>query len=207
LVVVSSSSEVIRGALALDPTSFRALSDHPGLALQVVLAAGFSREIAQGFILFINRVSPLRFLLTLLVQTLLFSIGFLVWAGVTWLVTHGLFRNPVTLATLARALGLAYAPQLFSFLGVLPYLGVPLLTLLSLWSAVAFVVGIHAVTGLGIWSCFTALVGGWLVTQLLERTAGQPVMALGQQLLDRAAGVTVITDWPQLQELLRTGRR
>lgn len=202
-----SSSEVIRGALALDPASFRALGDHPGLALQVLLAAGLSREIAQGFILFINRVSPLRFLLTLVVQTLLFTAGFLVWAGVTWLVTRGLFRNPVSLAALARALALAYAPQLYGFLGVLPYLGVPLLTLLSLWSAVAFVVGLHAVTGLGMWSCFTALMGGWLLTQLLERTAGQPVIALGQQLLDRAAGVPLISDRPRLQALLRAGRR
>jgi hypothetical protein len=200
-------SEVIPGALALDPASFRSLRARPGLGLPLVLAAGLSREIAQGFILFINRVTPLRFLLTLLVQTLLFAVGFLVWALSTALVAQLVFRNPVPLTLVVRALALAYAPQLLSFLGVLPYLGVPLLSLLSLWTAIAFVVGLHAVTGLGSWSAFSCLVGGWLVSQLLERTAGQPVIALGQQLLDRAAGVAVVSDWPRLQALLRAGRR
>jgi hypothetical protein len=204
---VVSFSEVIPGALALDPASFRALRELPGLGLPLVLAAGLSREIAQGFILFINRVTPLRFLLTLLVQTLLFAVGFLVWALSTALVAQLVFRNPVPLALVVRALALAYAPQLLSFLGVLPYLGVPLLSLLSLWTAIAFVVGLHAVTGLGSWSAFSCLVGGWLVSQLLERTAGQPVIALGQQLLDQAAGVAVVSDRPRLQALLRAGRR
>ena len=43
--------------------------------------------------------------------------------------------------TLIRALGIAHAPQLLAFLGALPYLGVPILTLLSLWTAIGFVVG------------------------------------------------------------------
>jgi hypothetical protein len=89
---------------------------------------------------------------------------------------------------------------LLAFLGALPYLGVPWLNLLSFWTAIAFVVGLVDATGLAPWSVFSALVAGWFVMHALQRSAGQPVMRLGNWLLDRAAGRPVLREKRQLRQ-------
>ena len=201
-------SAVIGGVLRLRPEAFRDISGTGPwgvTGLWIALLAGFSQAIGHAFILFVNRVRPLRFLLSLVVEALLFAMGFLVWALTTWLVTQFVFGVPVPLVATVRVLGVAHAPQLLGFLGALPYLGVPWLTLLSLWTALAFVVGLVAMTGLEPWSAFAALLIGWLVMHGLQRSAGRPVMRLGRWLLDRAAGVPVVSGGRSLQDLLAAG--
>jgi hypothetical protein len=79
---------------------------------------------------------------------------------------------------------------------------VPWLTLLSLWTAIAFVVALVELAGLGAWQAFAALLGGWLVMLLLQRRAGQPLMRLGRALLNRTAGVQLVRDRRALRALL-----
>jgi len=198
-------ASVVGGALRLQAEAFRDVQ-YPGPAeavgLWIALVAGFSQAIGQAFILFVNRVRPLRFALCLLVEALLFLLGFLAWALSTWLVIRLLFAYPITPLPVVRALGVAHAPRLLGFLGALPYLGVPWLNVLSFWTAIAFVVGLVDVTGLAPWSVFTALVAGWLVMHALQRSAGLPIMRLGTWLLDRAAGTPMVREKQRLRQLL-----
>lgn len=201
------AAAVILAALRLQPQAFvgsggGAASDGPGLA--IALAAGLSQGVGQAFILFVNRVRPLRFALSLLLEALLFTAGLLFWAASTWLVARLGFGVVLPLPLLIRALGVAHAPQLFAFLGALPYLGAPWLQLLSLWTALAFVVGFVAVTGLGAPQAFLCLVGGWLAMHAAQRTAGQPIAAFGRRLQNKAAGVPLARG-RALQTLLRDG--
>jgi hypothetical protein len=199
---------VIGGVLVLRPEAFRdVLGTGPWgvTGFWIALMAGFSQAVGHAFILFVNRVRPLRFLLSLVVEAVLFALGFLGWAFTTWLVMRLCFGVPAPLVATVRVLGMAHAPQLLGFLGALPYLGVPWLTLLSLWTALAFVVGLVAMTGLEPWSAFAALVIGWMVMHGLQRSAGRPVMRLGRWLLDRAAGVPVVSGGRSLQDLLAAG--
>jgi cation transport regulator ChaB len=134
----------IASALQLRTDAFAGLgagATPEGAGLWIALAAGFSQAIGQAFILFVNRVRPLRFALSLLLEALLFAVGFLFWAVSTWLVARLGFGLAVPLPLLIRALGIAHAPQLLAFAGALPYLGAPWLRLLSLWTALAFEVG------------------------------------------------------------------
>jgi hypothetical protein len=199
----------IASALQLRPDAFAGLGagavpEGPGL--WIALAAGFSQAIGQAFILFVNRVRPLRFALSLLLEALLFAIGFLFWAASTWLVAGLAFGVAEPLPLVIRALGIAHAPQLLAFAGALPYLGAPWLRLLSLWTALAFEVGFVAVTGLSGPQAFVCLVGGWLGMHAVQRTAGQPLVALGRSLQNRAAGVP-LQRGRDLETLLRAGPR
>jgi hypothetical protein len=201
--------EVIGGALRFDADTYlnaATIGPLSRIGIAIALLAGLSQAVGQAFILFVNRVRPLRFLISLLTEALLFLGGFLVWATSTWLVAWLIFGAKVPVLVMIRALGIAHAPQLLAFLGALPYLGVPILTLLSLWTAIGFVVGVVAITNLSIWSGFASLVVGWWLTNALQRTAGQPVMALGRALLDRAAGVPLIKDGRRLERMLRNGQ-
>jgi hypothetical protein len=200
---LAAFSTVVGGALRLKAEAFRDVQyagPTGAVGIWIALLAGFSQAIGQAFILFVNRVRPLRFALCLLVEALLFLLGFLAWALSTWLVIRLLFAYPITPMPVIRALGVAHAPRLLAFLGALPYLGVPWLNLLSFWTAIAFVVGLVDATGLAPWSVFSALVAGWFVMHALQRSAGQPVMRLGNWLLDRAAGRPVLREKRQLRQ-------
>jgi hypothetical protein len=201
-------TELVGPTLRLDPEGFRLLSGGAVPAwwgVLIALLAALSQGIGHAFILFVNRVTPIRFALSLVVEAILLVLGFLFWALSTWLVARLAFGVAVAPSAIVLALGVAHAPQLLAFLGALPYLGVPWLTLLSLWTAVAFVVALVEVAGLGTWEAFAALLGGWLVMLLLQRRAGQPLMRLGRGLLNRTAGVDLVHNRRAVRDLLASG--
>jgi hypothetical protein len=208
LAVMNPFPDLVDHTLRLHPDAFRMIGTGQVAAwwgILIALLAGLSQGIGHAFILFVNRVTPVRFALSLVVEAILLVAGFLFWALSTWFVARLAFAAEVRPATVVLALGVAHAPQLLAFLGALPYLGVPWLTLLSLWTAVAFVVALVEVAGLGTWEGFIALVGGWLVMLLLQRRAGQPLMRLGRGLLNRTAGVQLVHDRRALREMLTSG--
>ncbi|NJR41559.1 MAG: hypothetical protein HC767_01730, partial [Akkermansiaceae bacterium] len=167
------------GALSLNSEAFKQMQMLPGgsqVALLIALTAGFSQAIGQGIVLFTNRVKPLRFFLSLLIAAILFAFSYVFWALSTWVASLLLFRGDLRLTLLVsiiRTLGLSYAPLAFSFLVAIPYLGVPISTVLSIWSFLAFLAGLKAALGLSIWQAFGCGVLGWIVFESLQRTIGR----------------------------------
>ncbi|UBF30025.1 CAAX protease (plasmid) [Kovacikia minuta CCNUW1] len=175
------------------------------LAISVVLLAGLSLAVGQGIILFINRVQPTRFVFTLLVNAILYLFEFLFLVLSTWFIC--LFTKSVNLSlpTLLIVLGLSYAPLLFSFLGALPYLGFPLLRILSIWHLLAMVVGFGAVANMGAGFAFGYVALGWFVRELLEHTVGQPIAHFGKTIVDWVAGVDLANNRTELRQRVETG--
>ncbi|WP_017301861.1 hypothetical protein [Nodosilinea nodulosa] len=200
--------EVLGYVFALNAEAFRIATTIPAgqkLALVVVLLAGLSQGIGQSIILFINQVRPARFVLSLGINAVLFAFGFLALVLSTWLVTLTPWSQNMLLGQLVTVLGLAYAPLLFSFLGAMPYLGVPILNLLSVWHLLAMVVGFGAIAHLGIGSAFRYVVLGWILLQLLQNTVGRPIASLGKRIANRAAGVDLVTNRRDLTESFQAG--
>ena len=208
--MVASFWEVVSEALALNPEAYRAVEAMPfggRSALLVVLLAGFSEAIAQGIVLFINQVKPLRFILSLVIAAILFVFGFLFWAGSTWLVATAIFRQFTPWDRLIRTLGLSFAPKLFSCFIALPYLGVPISFGLSVWSFLAFIVGIRANLNVSFSTAFWYSILGWVVFQILQNTIGRPIGAIGRWLKNTTAGMTLITDLKELEQSIQQGRQ
>lgn len=202
---IAHFDQLISGALSLNPEAFQQIQTLPRgsqAALAIALMAGFSQAIGQIIVLFVNRVRPLRFVLSLLLSTLLFVFSYAFWALSTWLAEILLFRSGVTAIAIFRILGLSYAPLLFSFLVAIPYLGVPISTVLSIWSLLAFLVGLKVALGLGIWQAFLCGAVGWSVFEGLQRTIGRPFSRLGRWLANRAAGVSLVTSLGELEQVV-----
>ena len=200
--------ELVLGALALNPEAFELIQTLPfgaRAALYVVLIAGFSQAIGQGTVLFINRVKPLRLLLSLLIAAILFVFGYIFWVLSTCLACYLLFRTNTSYSAVALTLGLAYAPLMLSFFVALPYLGVPISVVLSVWSLSAFLTGLNVALGLGIWQAFWCSALGWAVFEVLQRTIGRPLAAIGRWLANTAAGVNLVTDLKDLERIVETG--
>lgn len=209
-IVMASSDfwDLVWGAIALNPQAFEAMAQLPNanrIAISVLLLAGFSEAIGQSIILFLNQVKPVRFVLSLVLSAILFVISYGFWIGSTWLVSRFIFQHPVDYWVVYRTVGLATAPQILSFLIAMPYFGVPLQVLLSLWSLLAFVRGFTMATGFGLWQAFWCGLLGWFVLQALQRTIGRPIAALGSWLSNTTAGTHLVTDLRGLETLLESG--
>ncbi|MEB3277843.1 MAG: CAAX protease [Lyngbya sp.] len=199
--------QLVGWVFALNAEAFRVVSTLPrGLtvALFIVLFAGLSQAIAQSIILFINKVKPLRFVYSLLINALLFVAGFLFLVFSTWLITLLPATVNVSLITVITVFGISYAPLVFSFLGALPYLGLPLLSLLSVWHLLAIVVGFDAVTEIGLNGAFAYVVLGWVILQILQQTVGRPIANFSRWLSDRVAGVDLLTHREDIIDLVQT---
>jgi len=172
----------------------------------VVIFAGLSLAIGQSIVLFINRVKPIRFVFSLLLNAILFTFGFLFLAFSTWLICLLPWSVDVSFRTLIKVFGFSYAPQLFSFLGALPYAGLPILNVLSVWRLLAAVVGFEAAAGVDGATAFGYVAFGWVALQFLEGSIGQPIARLGQTLADRVAGVELVENRTELIERVQAGR-
>jgi len=189
---VFSWGEWIRHALALDPAVYRAvLWDPQGLtlALAVVALAGLSEALAQSLVLFINQVRPRRFVLALWVSAITHVVGFFFWTGTIWLIARYGFGRTLPYLVLARAIGLAYAPQLLGFFVLTPYLGSLFALAIAVWSLLATVVAVSASLGMSLWEAAACSGLGWLGVQVWRRTLGRPVGRLERWLQQRTAGI------------------
>jgi predicted Abi (CAAX) family protease len=202
--------ELIGEAFSLKFDAFHRIASIPNglwLSLFVVLLAGLSLAIAQSIILFVSRVRPGRFAFSLVLNAILFTVGFLFLTLSTWIICLLPGSPHVSFLTLIKVLGLGYAPLLFSFLGALPYLGYPIGNLLSVWNLLAMVVGFAVIAQVSAGSAFIHVGLGWLVKQVVENTIGQPIAHLGHRIADRVAGVALADTRQELSELLLAGFR
>jgi len=202
--------DVLGGILSLNPEAFRAIrqfsdSDADTITFLIVFSAGFSQAVAQSIILFANRVKPLRFFISLLLAALLFVVGYLFWSLSIWVTGLLVLRNPIPWQTVTDVLAFGYLPLTFSFFGALPYLGVPILRVLSVWNLLAVVVGFATLAQLTAREAIWHVGLGWLVLLMLQQTVGQPIVNLGRWLTNKVAGVKLVVNRRQLEALINQG--
>lgn len=186
--------DTIQQALGLNPEIFRWVtlaSNGLLIALSVVALAGLSEAVAQSLVLFINRVSPQRFGLALMLSTGSHMIGYLFWTATIWLLGVYVFGREVSYEVVSRAVGLAYAPQLLGFFVLTPYLGSLFALVLSVWSLLATVVALQSGLSLTVWQAVACSGLGWLLVQAWRRTLGRPLKRFEQWLHRRTTGVAL----------------
>jgi hypothetical protein len=187
--------QTISMALGLDPKIFAAVQTAPNgfwVALSVVALAGVSEALGQSVVLFLNHIRPSRFGLAVGIATITHMLGYLVWTMTIWLAGGVLFGQEQPLLAVASAVGLSYAPQIFSFFQLTPYLGNLFGIILSLWSMLAVIVAIRVGMRLEIWQAVILAGTGWILLQTFRRTIGRPVMRLQRWLASHAAGIKFV---------------
>ena len=200
-----SPLELVGGALSLDRTAFAVLLEADGslrFALWIVFLAGLSSALGQSIVLFASRVAPKRFAASLVLSAFIFVGVFAFWTGSIWLAGRWLYGADRALADILAAVGLAYAPQLFGFFVLVPYLGSGISVLLSTWNLLAVVVAVQVALTLGIGPALVCSAAGWLLLQLAQRTIGGPLARLTRWARRLVAG----TDLTPIDELFGRSR-
>ena len=199
---------LVAGVLLLDSATFSRINNLPLsliASILIVLLAGLSQTLGQSVMLFINRVRPVRFILSLAIAAVLFVFNYNFWVFSTWLVTKWFFNVDVSLLSVIKTLGFSYAPLLLGFLMIIPYFGMPILVVLSIWTLIAIASGLGAISNLSIWEAFECCLGGWLVLQLSQRVFGKAIAQITNKIIDWVAGIDLITEPDYLEQMLYTG--
>lgn len=93
--------------------------------------------------------------------------GWLLWAGLTFVIGMTLLRGAHTEATwgqLLRTTGFATAPGLLGILGVIPVLSGVIVVVAAVWILLAFVVAVrHALDYSGYWPALGVCILGWAI--------------------------------------------
>src|SRR6266487_4194061 len=171
---LTSFWQLIQGAMALDPDAFRTVQVRPSVGMltwTVLILAG-----------------------------IVFALGAFSWMFTSWLIATYAFGVHESIITVIQVVCLAYAPQLFGFLILLPYMGPLIRRLLYAWSFLAMVVAISTITHLVLWQAFLCNLLGWAVVEALQRTIGRPIIALNKWIRQAAAGVPLAV---QAQDLVK----
>ena len=202
--------QLMQHAWRLDPAAFVAIQQMPmgvWLALSVVCLAALSEALGQSVVLFLNRIRPERFGLALLISAASNVIGFFVWTAVIALLGHWLFGLQQPLPVIAAVIGLAYAPQLFSFFELTPFLGNLIWGGLAVWNIFAAVVALRFGLGLQAGQAILLAGLGWLLIQAMRRTVGRPILRFQRWLQSRAAGVRLVYSSHDVSTIRRRHRR
>lgn len=130
----------LTGVLKLHPATFEEIEASPSAtwqAVAVVVIASVAAGIGAGLT---------RGPLSLVQVTLAALIGWIMWAGVTYLIGGRLLREPGThtdMGELLRVIGFSYAPNMFAFFAFIPFLGRVVQVVVAFWLLAATVIAVR----------------------------------------------------------------
>jgi hypothetical protein len=186
----------ITRSMALDVRVAEIVAQYPqtGLVtLTIALIGGAGLLLGQSVILFVNRVRPARFALTLLINGIVFAISLLIWGVAIWAIGSLLFPAEPALTIVLRLVALSAAPYVFGFLVLIPYLGEFVYRVLSVWSSVIAAGATAYSFRVDWWPAFLVVGLSWLAIWILSNTLGRPVLALRNRIWRAAAGTNMDT--------------
>jgi hypothetical protein len=191
LVAVPDAFALGAAAMRFEPSAFVRVSggaDARTLALIVVYFAGVSQAIGHGVVLFLNRVPPGRFVLSLVLMGAIYVASALTVAVSALVAADLAFDRDLAFAPTIAVLALAHAPRLLGFLTLAPYLGEFIDRLLDVWILLLTLYGLHH--GIGLPPAGAALLAllGWGTTRLMLLVLGRPLTRLADAIKRAAAG-------------------
>jgi hypothetical protein len=153
-----------------------------GAALTIILAGLSDGLGTQGVVLLVNRITPLRFAINLVLSIALYFLGALAWMASIWLVTSVVLRDYAPLPQVIGAISLAYVPLWFSALVLIPYLGQAIGRLLNGWSLLIALAAVSQVFQFGLIQALIGTALGWLSMLLVRYVLSRPGARLDQWL-------------------------
>lgn len=172
---------LIQGALAFDPAVFQTVQGNPAarsLTLFILLIAGISVELGQSVVLFLNKVRPGRFVISLVAGGIFFILSAFIWTGTIWLIATYGFHTQAPFADVFRTVSLGYAPAVFGVLILLPFLGNPIHRVLYVWTLLAIITGVMVTFQFSFWQALTCSLLGWIMIEVLTHFFDKPLHAL-----------------------------
>lgn len=161
-------ARALRAAI-FDVRVYRTLTDDPqhmltALGIVLIAAIGFGLGIRNQPIVNFNDAPPAMIAL-LAISTRI--TGWVVWAGIAYIIGTILLRGDAGFRQLLRSLGIASGPGVFAIFLEVPVVGVYFLSLPVLWMLGTGLVAVKETQGFDWFRSFFSVAVGWLVAFLL----------------------------------------
>lgn len=164
--------QIITGVLSFDADAYIAVLTQPGggrMAVAVLFVSTLSLSVGQSVVLFANRVGRRRFVLSLLLSATLLVVGVYIWTTAVWLLAATLFAADQSFSNVFIVVALSYAPLVYGFLVLLPYLGNIIYILLRIWILLVLLLAVQALFGFGLFAAIICSFMGWVILELIVR--------------------------------------
>lgn len=153
-----------------------------GAGLTIVLAGLSDGLGTQSIVLLVNRITPRRFVLNLVLSIGLYWLGALAWMASIWLAASFVLGDYVPLPQVIAAVSMAYIPLWLSALALIPYLGEAIGMLLNGWSLLIALSAVSTVFQFGMIEALAGAALGWLLMLLVRYVLSRPGIRLGHWL-------------------------
>jgi hypothetical protein len=193
--------ELVGSVLRLNPDTMRAIAQSPDglrVALTILLLGSFSDATGNSPILFLSGIGGRRFVLCLLVDTLLSVLRIAIWILALVVLLNLLPQADVSLTDAALIVGIGCTPMLLSFLALLPLVGPVLLRLLHAWVFVTMFVALRAIFGLALGPALTIALVGCVAALVIGHTVDRHVVRGFGWLTRRLLGVDLLLRFDQV---------
>jgi|HigsolmetaAR202D_1030399.scaffolds.fasta_scaffold03789_1 hypothetical protein len=194
---IQDLSYVLGAALRLEPDLLLEIASEPErdlLIMTICILAGASLMAGQSVVLFVNRVSPLRFIYSLLLYGLVFTVGLGLWASSAWLSAVLLFGANQPLDVALRIVGLGCAPLVFGFLIAMIYFGSSIEWFLRGWCLLITIGLVESSFAFSLWQALVCGIIGWLMMQLVTYMIQRPLSRLRDWLWRAVTGTQFDTN-------------
>lgn len=135
-------------------------------AMWVVIIASVAAGIGTGISAIIAKKGALLFLWGLLGGVAVALVGWLAWAGITYLLGTTVLKGAGTSATwgeLLRTIGFAQSPNVLKIFSFLPFLGWLISLGASIWALIATVIGVRQALDVSTGRAIAVCIVGWLI--------------------------------------------
>lgn len=135
-------------------------------AMWVVIIASVAAGIGSGIAGLMSGKGPMFFLWGLLGGVAVGLLGWLAWAGITYLLGTTVLKGSNTSSTwgeLLRTIGFAQSPGVLKVLSFIPVVGGIINLGASIWVLICVVIGVRQALDVSTWRAIAICIVGWLV--------------------------------------------
>ncbi len=135
-------------------------------AMWVVVIASVATGIGAGIAGIIAGNGAMAFIWGLLGGLAVALVGWLAWAGITYLLGTTVLKGPNTSATwgeLLRTIGFAQSPGVLKILSFIPFLGGLISLAASIWVLITTVIGVRQALDVSTGRAIAVCIVGWLI--------------------------------------------
>lgn len=178
---------LLKSSLQLKSQTFVMVQSEGSLRHLVVLfaLAVVSKSLGEVGILYINRASRMQYFRGLLGSLAALGFAALVWSGCIWCSCWFALGMKLDYLSVLAIVAVSYTPLIFSFLDIIPHLGLLFFKLWSIWGLLITVAGLHYQFGLSPIQGLACSGVGWVIFYGLNSVFGGAAEKIRLRLLGR----------------------